>query len=173
MSPNRVRERNAGLQVTEVIWKSKFIMHLTTVQFLPDVYLGGGHSLLHTHAFRGGGLWGKSIFLGALSSTPAESAERASSTPHEKVRACRESEGRGPELVGLMQTQSTCVSKQKCVFAQQDMTLAADGVFLFIALAKYCLVCVCVCVRVLRVFLENLSSLHVHHLFRGILYQRG
>lgn len=95
--------------------------------------------------FGGGGLWGKSIFLGALSSTPAESAERASSTPHEKVRACRESEGRGPELVGLVQTQSTCVSKQKCVFAQQDMTLAADGVFLFIALAKYCLVCVCVC----------------------------
>ena len=24
-------------------------MHLATVQFLPDVYLSGGHSLLHTH----------------------------------------------------------------------------------------------------------------------------
>lgn len=57
-----------------------------------------------------------SVALDPLSYTPGESAERASSTPHEKVRACRESELGGGELVCLVQTQSAlCVSVNNSV----------------------------------------------------------
>lgn len=81
-------------------------------------------------------------------------------------------------MSGANSVNALCVSKQKCVFAQQDTALAADGSFCLLPLPNTALsVCVCVCVAVcvfvLRVFLEDLSSLHMHHLFEGILYQRG
>lgn len=72
--------------------------------------------------------------------------------PHEKVRAWRESEVRGPQLVCLVQTQSTlCASVSRSVFAQQDMALAADGVSLFYC-PRQILLGVCVCARARAVF---------------------
>lgn len=56
-------------------------------------------------------------------------------------------------MSGANSVSTLCVSKQQCVFAQEDTTLAADEVSLFIALDKYCNYCV----YVLPEYPEDLS----------------
>lgn len=58
------------------------------------------------------------------------------------------------------------------MFAHKDSSVTADGVFLFIALAKLCLFVSCVTVLLWLLFPVDFASPHTLSVL-GILYQRG